>query len=243
MKPKWINKDRIHCLTQLADRYPENHCNLGHFLCANPAHYSHVVDKLDIIVTGKDVPCKDDKENYILDRFGNPALRRVIQIERKHYQLNVTYMSNDSEPHMLNNTETISQLYIQNWSNADRENTIAEYQAEAELRHKNYDARELPIRGTFSGIAKDIYYDTQPVFRIECMSINGTTGNPMAKIRMTSDNTILYVDVSSVMPRVSKHARLKAKRHNVFTNSLRYKIDLFVGSVISAYRFGTYEID
>ena len=139
-------------------------------------------------------------------------------IERKTYLVNLFHDSNgfcvyghknctNPEHHYINYIDDL----IRDWIASDRRDTIARYQAEYNERHRLRD--RLPLRGQFSGIAKDIYYDHQPLFYIENIGINGVTFKPFIKIRICSSNTHIYVDISNTLKSMSKNARRRLIRH------------------------------
>ena len=55
---------------------------------------------------------------------------------------------------------------IENWKEDDRENWKLEQKAIHSLGERKY-----PIRGRFSNIAKDIFFDKQPLFYLEALGI------------------------------------------------------------------------
>ena len=138
--------------------------------------------------------------------------------ERQAYLVNLFHESNGFCVYGHKNCKNLDHHYInyiddliKDWIASDRSDTIAKYQSEYNERHKLRD--RLPLRGQFSGIAKDIYYDSQPLFYIEDISINALTFKPFIKIRICSSNTRLFVDISGVIKNLSKNARRKLIRH------------------------------
>lgn len=118
----------------------------------------------------------------------------------------------------------ISKL-IANWKQADREQRQAEWQAEFEFRHRTND-RLYPLHGKFSGIAKDVYYDNQPEYYLEGIGINALAFKPFAKIRLSSSNVTLYVDISDVLRPVNKNKKRKLIRYGKTPKAILDSIDI-----------------
>jgi hypothetical protein len=98
-----------------------------------------------------------------------------------------------------------------NWISADREDIVANYRVEYDLRHNVRD--RLPLRGQFSGISKDIFYDCQSMYDIESLGVSAVTHRSFAKIRLLSSNTRIYVDLTGALSPLSKNAKHKAIRY------------------------------
>ena len=234
--PKWVNSTRQAYLVELWNEYG-NKCRYGHVNCSNPSHYAFSKSRLDNEITGKDVKCFDSSGNIINDRFGNPALRHTIEIKKQKIDYRVVYQTSDNDGiiRYLNDYDIRTQNCIKNWVKADRDQSQADYRFEFELRHHNLSDRQFPLYGQFSGIAQDIYFDNQPVFRIESIGIDGITFRSIAKVRLTCDNTYLYVDIHEAMQSVSKNARRKATRQNKISQSVLLKIDNTIHNAVNHY--------
>ncbi len=232
---KWINPIRQAHLVKLWNQYG-NKCRLGHPNCAIESHYAFSESKLVKIVSGKDIKCFDSSGNPILDRFGNPALRHTLRINYQKVDFKVVYQSyEDDIVRNLNDYDIQSAKCIKNWSESERENTIAELRYEHELRHHNLSDRQFPVRGKFNGIAQDVYFDKQPVYKIVSIGIDGISFHSIAKVRLTCDNTILYVDIHKAMQSVSKNKRRKAIRSNKISQDVLLKIDDCIHTAVTHY--------
>ena len=97
---------------------------------------------------------------------------------------------------------------IENWKEDDRENWKLEQKAIHSLGERKY-----PIRGRFSNIAKDIFFDKQPLFYLEALGIDGLKLQPFAKVRIPSSYFRLYIDLGDSLRSTSKHRRRKAIRY------------------------------
>ena len=97
---------------------------------------------------------------------------------------------------------------IENWKEDDRENWKLEQKAIHSLGERRY-----PIRGRFSNIAKDIFFDKQPLFYLEALGIDGLKLQPFAKVRIASSYFRLYIDLGDSLRSTSKHRRRKAIRY------------------------------
>ena len=100
---------------------------------------------------------------------------------------------------------------------------IADWKAD-DISTRNYErkliARRLhglsecgSLRGTFNAIARTIYHDSQPLFELEALGINGLTFKPFAKVRIASSYVALHVDVSDTLKELSKSKRRKVIRY------------------------------
>lgn len=100
---------------------------------------------------------------------------------------------------------------VKDWIQIDRINANANYKAEYDTRHKLRD--RLPLHGQFSGIAKDIFFDNQPMYEIEAIGISASNYHPIAKIRLASSNTRIYVDLCESLSGLSKNKKRKLLRY------------------------------
>ncbi len=200
---KWITSERQAILVQLWKRYG-NKCLLNHTACANLRHYEHTEYKpcsilanpvLAIKRNHDETPVRTAKgQTYfdvvyqlIADRIGTKETLRLYEIKEREI--------------------------VKDWIADDRAQTLAEYQAEAEARHRVIQ-RNKPLHGKFSGVSRDIFHDKQPLFYVEALGINGITFKPFAKVRLASSQQVIYVDISETLKPLSKHARRKAVRYN-----------------------------
>ncbi len=102
---------------------------------------------------------------------------------------------------------------IADWKGFDREQRLAEWQAELKAIHSLGENR-YPLRGQFNAISKDIWGSNQPLFYVEDLGINGLILKPFAKVRVSSSYMRLYVDLGDALKSVSKSRRRKAIRYH-----------------------------
>lgn len=101
---------------------------------------------------------------------------------------------------------------IKSWVNDDRSQRINERNAEIRREHiTNF--RIYPLHGKFSGVSQDIYFDNAPEFQIDGFGVSAVDLKPFVRIRLTSSETRIYVDLSDVVKPLSKHQKLKFKRY------------------------------
>ena len=108
--------------------------------------------------------------------------------------------------------EVFIETLIDDWKAEDRAQTSLDWKAESKAMH-SLGERRLPIRGKFSNIAKDIFFDKQPLFYIEALGISGLKLQPFAKVKLSSSYMRLYVDLGDSLKAISKNKRRKAIRY------------------------------
>ncbi len=194
-------------------------CRLGHPNCTDVTHYAYSVSKRLQVVTGYD-----------------SGTMHIVNVSYKTIQYTAVFqtMDDDGIIRYLTDYDIQSEKCLKNWGEADRDEKHWNYKAEYDARHNFKD--RLPIKGTFNGIAKDIYYDTQPLFVIESLGVDGMTSHSMAKVRLTSDSTILFIDINDIMSNQSKNARRKASKRGQISPALQFAIDTYIGKVVTEYR-------
>ena len=69
------------------------------------------------------------------------------------------------------------------------------------------------LRGTFSAISRDIFFDKQPQWYLESLGISGLTFKPFAKVRIASSFVRLLVDIAEYLKPLSKNKRRKFARY------------------------------
>ncbi len=97
---------------------------------------------------------------------------------------------------------------IEDWKAEDRENWKLERKAIHSLGERSY-----PIRGRFSAISRDIFFDKQPLFYLEALGMSGLTLQPFAKVKIASSYFHLYIDLGDSLKATSKNKRRKAIRY------------------------------
>jgi len=115
-------------------------------------------------------------------------------------------------------------MLIKNWVNEDRLDRLALLKVEDIANHRTND-RTYPLHGKFSGIAKDVYYDSQPEYFIESMGVSGLNFQPFAKVRLASSPVRLFVTLEDMLRPLSKNQRHKALRYHRIASSLEARID------------------
>ncbi len=123
------------------------------------------------------------------------------------------------------------QLFIEDliadWITDDRARRQADWQAERKLMH-GLGERSYPLRGEFSAIGKDVFFDRQPEYYLEGIGVSGLTFKPFAKVRLASSILRLHVDLTDTMKGVSKNQRRKALRYGKLTNTTERQVRLAV---------------
>jgi len=101
---------------------------------------------------------------------------------------------------------------IDDWKAEDREQAKLDWEAESKAIH-SLGERKYPIRGRFSNIAKDIFFDKQPLFYLEALGMSGLTLQPFAKVKIASSYFHLYIDLGDSLKATSKNQKRKAIRY------------------------------
>ena len=108
--------------------------------------------------------------------------------------------------------ELFIESVIANWKTDDREQRLAEWEAECRIIH-SLGERRYPLVGRFNAISRTIFADNQPLYYIQGYAISGLTFKPFAKVRVASSYMRLYVDLGDALTRVGKVKRRKAIRY------------------------------
>jgi len=101
---------------------------------------------------------------------------------------------------------------ITDWKADDRQQDTAEWKEERKRLHSLAE-RRYPIRGQFSAIAKDIFFNQQPLYYLLGYGMSGLTFKPFAKVRLASSFVNLFVDLGDSLKDISKNKRRKAIRY------------------------------
>jgi hypothetical protein len=210
--PKWSTPERREYLVKLWTKYG-NQCLFGHTACPIPEHYQHVESKLVNEAYAQSFKCINTQGLPLKDSNGNQLYVTVYPVRK--------VIENRMETNRLYDVK--SEAQIKYWIDNDRERDRYEWEFEREALHRTSD-RQLPLRGQFSGISRDIWHDTQPFFYLEKLGISGLTFKPFAKLRLASSGTRLYVDISDVLKPLSKNAKRKAVRYAKSNNALQNDI-------------------
>ena len=105
-----------------------------------------------------------------------------------------------------------TELLIKDWKQLDRDDRLAEWQAERKALH-SLGERNYPITGRFNAISRDIFHSNQPLYYLEGQAVSGLTLKPFVKVRMSSSYMRLFVDLGNELRQVSKSRRRKAIRY------------------------------
>lgn len=101
---------------------------------------------------------------------------------------------------------------ISEWIADDKARSLAEWKAERRIMH-NLGERRLPLRGQFSNISKDIFFERQPLYYLLGLGISGLIYKPFAKVRLSSSFWVLYIDLGDTLKDLSKCRRRKVIRY------------------------------
>ena len=94
------------------------------------------------------------------------------------------------------------------WRDYRRQAQLALADYERKQAHSLSEPRHIR-RGRWGTISKEVFFENQILYTIEGLSMDGLRGRPFAKIRMTSSNVILYVDLSVSLRTPDKNLRKK----------------------------------
>ena len=100
---------------------------------------------------------------------------------------------------------------------------MAEWQAEQRQLH-SVAIRHYPLNCPFSGMARDIFFDSQPLFYPEGIGFSAITFKPFAKLRLASSFTRLHIDLGDSLKRMSKNQRRKALRYGKLAETVKARI-------------------
>lgn len=108
--------------------------------------------------------------------------------------------------------EVYTERLIDDWQADDRQQRLAEWQAERRQLHSTAD-RRYPRHGQFSAVSKDIFFGSQPLYYIVGLSISGLGYQPIAQVRVSSSFAALYIELGDTLRGLSKSKRRKAVRY------------------------------
>ena len=199
--PKWVTPERQAHLVRLWAQFG-NKCLLGHQTCSNLDHYIYREPKAVKVAKPVIVPCQDSNGEPIRDKHGEP-----IHIILYRALTSVIYEEKQARLYELK-----SERQIDTWQADDRGQRQAELKAERRQMH-SLGERRYPLRGRFSNIAQDIFFDRQAQHYLEGLGISGLTFKPFAKVRIASSYMCLFVELGDTLKAVSKSKRRKAIRY------------------------------
>lgn len=136
-------------------------------------------------------------------------------------------------PYPEHHYENFINTLVKEWILDDRTQSNAEWrQEQKELHTRSY--RYLPLRGQFSAVSKDIFYDNQPQFYIVAFGISGLTFKPFAKVRLASSYIVLWIELDKLTyARLSKGKRRKAVRYHKRVDEIDSQVILAVKDCLS----------
>ena len=109
--------------------------------------------------------------------------------------------------------EVFIESLINDWKADDRETNRVEWKNERKIMHA-LNEKTLPMRGRFNGVSSDIWHDSQPIYYLESMGMDGLKLKPFAKVKLSSSYQHLYVDLGDSLKSISKNRKRKAIRYN-----------------------------
>ena len=142
--------------------------------------------------------------------------------KRKSYlaQITLKYMSNFPKGWNLDlmfgdffNTEYDCEVkrIMSYWKVDDREAKQALWEAERKAIHA---LNEKPYHnGRFGSVSSVIWHESQPLYYIDGLGMNGLTCKPFVKVKLSSSYTHLYIDLGESLRNVSKNRKRKAIRY------------------------------
>jgi len=211
-----------------------NKCRLGHVNCPNETHFLRMKSK--VVLSVKKVKFVDivnlNTCKPILDKVGDPCFNKVLDVKKSivQYQSLPVIIEDDVE-RWATDYDIIKDNLKVIWIQADRAETVSQYQAEYAIRHKISD--RLPLRGHFCGIAKDIYYDSLAVYKIEYFGMDNGF-RPFVKIHINNTGSEIFIDLSKTLFGMSKNRRHKILRY-ANNGKIDGLIDLAILKAVNGY--------
>jgi hypothetical protein len=109
--------------------------------------------------------------------------------------------------------EVFIESLINDWKADDRETNALVWKNERKIMHSTNE-KTLPMRGRFNGVSIDIWHDSQPIYYLESIGMDGLKLKPFAKVKLSSSYQHLYIDLGDSLNTVSKNRKRKAIRYN-----------------------------
>ena len=109
--------------------------------------------------------------------------------------------------------EVYIESLINDWKADDRETNKLDWKNERKIMHA-LNEKTLPMRGRFNGTSSDIWHDSQPIYYLESMGMDGLKLKPFAKVKLSSSYQHLYVDLGDSLKSISKNRKRKAIRYH-----------------------------
>jgi hypothetical protein len=118
---------------------------------------------------------------------------------------------------------------IKAWSLMEAENTRIRNEYEDRMRHTPL----LKASKQFGGIAREIYLENLPTFKILNLELNVKL-KPCAKVLINRNKSILYVDISSLFVGLSANKRKQILKYNKRTNEFNKSVYDLCNKVVNA---------
>ena len=189
--PAWATPKRRRALIKLWER-TGTRCRQGHLACPLAEHYVAENKRLFTVAT-------DEVHQYVNDDGERVTVESV--------RLSNAVVTTKTHRHLY---QQLSEQLISDWKEADRiVKAEAARQESAELHHA-FDDKGWSTR--FDPAAKDVFFAQQPAYYLEGMGVSGLTFHKIAKIRVSSSPTRLFVDC----PKLTYNMRKKLRRKGIF---------------------------
>ena len=234
--PKWLTNDRKQAMIRLFLEYPDN-CLQGHYLCPIKEHYNLVEHRDYTYAVRHDVAVKlkadnGDKIDTIMPVYAiDNSVKIDKYIDRQVLNLqadNISVTHKQLHDVLINNA-------IEVWREDSRIDSIQEWQRDRRELHK-LNERSFPIRGRFNNISSVIFHESQPLYYLDSIGMNGLTMQPYAKVKLASSKMYLFIELGNSLMNVSKHRRRKILRYGKLPKEAELElIDTKIKQAVRAY--------
>ncbi|MBI2858069.1 MAG: hypothetical protein HYX90_03225 [Chloroflexi bacterium] len=193
--PRWATPERLALLAKIAAFYVGKTGWQVDILSGKVTHpeYQAVVEGEDFVVESSSYYYKIDQTHPIVEDgrvVGCPIVKAPVTVMRKWHRNGL----------------------IDDWVAEDREQRAVERLEEQKRLHATSD-RNVPMRGRFSAVSRDVYHDAQPLYYIEAIGLSAVTLRPFAKVRIPSSYTYVYVDIGACFRPLSRNKRKKLVKY------------------------------
>jgi hypothetical protein len=165
------------------------------------------------------------KEEEGMDRSGN---RTGIFVKVRKSKKVPVY----SGPYLARLYNKVAEAAIHSWIAEDRDRRSYEWHLE---QQQLIDGTYGKYGSTFDPVARDVYFQNRPEYYLVALGVNALTHQRVALIRIPSTFVHLFVDCSSIVQEVSKHAKRKAKRYNKVNGVPMQEIDHLCKAAVRAW--------
>ena len=107
--------------------------------------------------------------------------------------------------------DTEIQRIMTYWKVDDREAKQALWEAERKVIHSLNE--RAYHNGRFGSVSSVIFHESQPLYYIDGLGMNGLTCKPFVKVKLSSSYNHLYIDLGDSLRTISKNRRRKAIRY------------------------------